>query len=74
MMTQREARQRLSQINMRLTVDIDGEYRVTAQEWSGVQAENGAYYTDDLEDAYFTALDMRKRADAGAHPSHSPIN
>jgi hypothetical protein len=72
MMTQREAKQRLSAINMRLT-KYDGEYRVTAQEWSGVQAENGAYYTTDLEDAYFTALEMRKRADAGCHPSHTPV-
>lgn len=73
MLTLREAKQRLSAVNMRLT-KRDGEYRVTAHEWSGVQAENGAYYTDDIEDAYFTALEMRKRADAGAHPSHTPVH
>ena len=72
MLTLREARQRLSAVNMRIT-RLEGEYRVTAYEWSGVQKENGAYYTDCIEDAYFTALDMRKRADAGAHPSHTPV-
>jgi hypothetical protein len=72
MLTLREVRQRLSAVNMRV-LRLDGEYRVTAYEWSGVQAENGAYYTDCIEDAYFTALDMRKRADAGAHPSFVPI-
>jgi curved DNA-binding protein CbpA len=65
MLTLREARQRLSLINARIQFDKDyGEYRVTLQEWPlcARRTEEKAYYTNDLEDALFTAQDMRREA------------
>lgn len=35
---------------------IDGEYRVSIAGMEAAQAELTAYYTDDLQDAYDTAL------------------
>jgi len=64
MLTLREVRQRLSLINARIQFDKDyGEYRVTLQEWPlySRHTEDRAYYTDDLEDALFTAQSMRKQ-------------
>jgi hypothetical protein len=64
MLTLREVRQRLSLINARIQFDKDyGEYRVTLQEWPlyARHTEDRAYYTDDLEDALFTAQSMRKQ-------------
>lgn len=62
MMTPQEAKQRLalSGATARRT-GAGTEYRVTLNEWRGAEAERKAYYTDDLEDAVFTAQDMRKR-------------
>ena len=63
MLTLREARQRLSLINARIQFDKDyGEYRVTLQEWpvGAERTEERAYYTNDLEDALFTAQAMRR--------------
>jgi hypothetical protein len=66
MLTLREARQRLSLINARIQFDKErGEYRVTLQEWPPMPAsrtEDRAYYTNDLEDALFTAQAMRREA------------
>jgi hypothetical protein len=65
MLTLREARQRLSLINARIQFNKDyGEYRVTLQEWpvGSERTEERAYYTNDLEDALFTAQSMRKEA------------
>jgi curved DNA-binding protein CbpA len=65
MLTLREARQRLSLINARIQFDKEyGEYRVTLQEWPvcANRTEARAYYTNDLEDALFTAQSMRKEA------------
>ncbi len=65
MLTLREARQRLSLINARIQFDKDyGEYRVTLQEWPvcARRTEEKAYYTNDLEDALFTAQSMRRGA------------
>ena len=64
MLTLREARQRLSLINARIQFDNDyGEYRVTLQEWpvGSERTEERAYYTNDLEDALFTAQAMRRQ-------------
>ncbi len=64
MLTLREARQRLSLINARIQFDKDyGEYRVTLQEWpvGSERTEERAYYTNDLEDALFTAQAMRRQ-------------
>jgi hypothetical protein len=63
MLTLREARQRLSLINARIQFDKErGEYRVTLQEWPlcANRTEDRAYYTNDLEDALFTAQSMRR--------------
>jgi hypothetical protein len=65
MLTLREVRQRLSLINARIQFDKEyGEYRVTLQEWPvcARRTEDKAYYTNDLEDALFTAQDMRREA------------
>jgi hypothetical protein len=67
MLTLREVRQRLSLINARIQFDKEyGEYRITLQEWPvcARRTEDKAYYTNDLEDALFTALDMRKEANS----------
>jgi hypothetical protein len=64
MLTLREVRQRLSLINARIQFDKEyGEYRVTLQEWPlyARRTEDKAYYTNDLEDALFTAQDMRRQ-------------
>ena len=64
MLTLREVRQRLSLINARIQFDKDyGEYRVTLQEWpvGSERTEERAYYTNDLEDALFTAQAMRRQ-------------
>lgn len=58
-----QARDGLNTHNMRIT-RTDGEFRVTPHEYSGKAAEDIAYYTDDIEDAYFTGVDMRKRINA----------
>jgi hypothetical protein len=63
MLTLREARQRLSLINARIQFDKErGEYRVTLQEGPlcANRTEDRAYYTNDLEDALFTAQSMRR--------------
>ena len=70
MLTLREARQRAALINARITFNRDyGEYRVTLQEWPlwARSTEDKAYYTNDLEDALFTAQAMRREAG-------SPVN
>jgi len=64
MLTLREVRQRLSLINARIQFDKDyGEYRVTLQEWPlyARHTEDIAYYTNDLEDAWFNAQAMRRQ-------------
>ena len=68
MLTLREARQRLSLINARIQFDKElGEYRVTLQEWPvcASRTEDKAYYTNDLEDALFTAQSMRRKYKIG---------
>jgi hypothetical protein len=68
MLTLREVRQRLSLINARIQFDKDyGEYRVTLQEWPlyARRTEDRAYYTNDLEDALFTAQSMRRKYKIG---------
>jgi len=68
MLTLREVRQRLSLINARIEFIRDtGEYRVTLQEWPvyARHTEDRAYYTNDLEDALFTAQSMRRRYKIG---------
>ena len=70
MLTLREARQRASLINANIAFNRDfGEYRVTLQEWPlwARSTEDKAYYTNDLEDALFTAQTMRREAG-------SPVN
>ena len=70
MLTLREARQRASLVNARIEYIRDyGEYRVTLQEWPQfrVSTEERAYYTDDLEDALFTAQSMRREASSSIH-------
>jgi hypothetical protein len=67
MLTLSEARQRLSLINARIAIIRDtGEYRVTLQEWHlcARRTEDKAYYTNDLEDALFTAQSMRREANS----------
>ena len=64
MLTLREVRQRLSLINARIQFDKEcGEYRVTLQEWPvcANRTEDRSYYTNDLEDALFTAQAMRRQ-------------
>ena len=65
MLTLREVRQRLSLIHARIQFDKErGEYRVTLQEWPAMpasRAKDRAYYTNDLEDALFTAQAMRRQ-------------
>jgi hypothetical protein len=73
MLTLREVRQRLSLINARIQFDKEyGEYRITLQEWPvcSRRTEDKAYYTNDLEDALFTALDMRKEANSYGRESY----
>lgn len=38
--------------------DSAGEYRIT---YKGDRNPDHGYYTDDIEDAYFTGIDMAKR-------------
>ena len=70
MLTLREARQRAAIINARIQYMRDfGEYRVTLQEWPlfARSTEDKAYYTNDLEDALFTAQTMRRQAGSPMH-------
>lgn len=57
-----EAKQRCTQNQMRLQ-RIDREFRVTPMELnpSSTRAELIAYYTNDLEDAFLTAAQMRRQ-------------
>jgi hypothetical protein len=63
MMTIREAKQRASLVDACITKK-DSEYRVTLREWPSWarSTEDKACYTDDLEDAVFTAQAMRRKA------------
>ena len=73
MLTLREARQRLSLINARIQLDKEyGEYRITLQEWPvcASRTEDKAYYTNDLEDALFTAQSMRREANSYGRVSY----
>jgi hypothetical protein len=73
MLTLREARQRLSLINARIEFIRDtGEYRITLQEWPQfrVSTEERAYYTNDLDDALFTAQSMRREANSYGEASY----
>lgn len=69
MLTMREAKQRLAERAVRL-VRRDGEYRVTHFGWEGNQVENGAYYTDDVEDALFTGIKIAADYAKGVRPTH----
>jgi hypothetical protein len=59
MMTQAEARQRLSINRMSLRRSPGGDWRVAFADIRDNEAS--AYYTDDLEDAVITGADMRRR-------------
>lgn len=61
MLTLREARQRLTIADMRLSrVGCTSEFRVAYAEETWRDAEKSAYYTDDIEDAMLTGLKMRR--------------
>lgn len=68
--------QALEQHNMRITRK-DGECRVSYPEdmqdglFGNRREEASAYYTDDVEDAYFTAIAMRKSRDKMPGVLHS---
>ncbi len=62
MLTLREARQRVEQANMAISrVGATVDFRVTFNEDSGKDLLANAYITDDIEDAYLTALSMRRK-------------
>ena len=62
MLTFREAKQRCGNSQMRLQRTDFGEYRVTPFIYApqSDEAENLAYYTNDLEDAMITASQMAR--------------
>ena len=73
MLTLRKVRRRLSFINARIEFIRDtGEYRITLQEWPQFResTEERAYYTNDLEDALFTAQSMRMEANSYGRESY----
>lgn len=62
MLTLREAKQRAEMANMAIRrVGITPDFRVTYNEDSGKDIDANSYVTDDIEDAYLTALAMRRR-------------
>lgn len=54
-----ELKKRIAAYNMRAS-RRDGEIRITFRDYSKSKAEAVAYYTDDVEDAYDTAVAMHK--------------
>jgi hypothetical protein len=73
MFTIREARQRCALNGMRLSrVQFTGEFRVTFAELAPRDAEPSAYYTDDIEDAVYTASAMRRRLTKPEN-RHAPV-
>lgn len=64
MMTVREAMQRMNQHRATMRRTGEGnEVRVVLHEWTRKEADDKAYYTDDLEDAVLTAGSMRREHD-----------
>lgn len=62
-MSMRSAMQIKADYRFRLNrVRATGEYRVTLEEWTRDEAERGEYFTDDLEDAVMTGMQMRRHS------------
>ncbi len=72
MLTIREAKQRAEMYNMDIRrVGGTTDFRVTFNEDNGDQIEKSAYYTDDVEDAMFTAIAMRGKRNAASRAGRS---